>query len=393
MNNIRIVSPSIRVLSTRALSTGQRNVVFVEGSRIPFLMSGTEYKDLLAQQLATKAIHGLVARTAIDPALVDRVILGTVIQEVRTSNIAREATLGAGFPNSVPAHTVTMACISANQAITSGTDLIRSGQAEIVVAGGTETMSDVPIRFSRAIRARMLASQKVKSLPGYLGLLKGLKAKDIAPELPAIAEFSTGEVMGQSSDRLAAKFGVGRQEQDEFALRSHKLAAKALDEGILSPEIVPFMGVDRDNGVRGDSTIEKLSSLKPAFIKPHGTVTAANSSFLTDGASAVLIMSEEKAKQLGLKPKVNSSQITFTFFKKIIIIYEPFISTFHSFSFFFSTPFFYGLNFFFFFKFNQVKKFIQKVCAQRKRDLMIELKIFLVHFDFHTNNGIFPSSI
>jgi acetyl-CoA acetyltransferase family protein len=221
---------------------------------------------------------------------------------VRTSNIAREAALGAGIPDGVPAHTVTMACISANQAIATGASYIMSGQADVVLAGGVETMSDVPIRFSRGLRQRMLASRKARGFGDYLKLLKGLSLKDLAPEAPAIAEFSTGEVMGHSSDRLAARWGVTRKEQDEFALRSHHNAAAASKDGRLAREIVPVDGIQEDTGVRGDSTIEKLSSLKPAFVRPHGTHTAANSSFLTDGASAVLIMRESKAKALGYEP-------------------------------------------------------------------------------------------
>lgn len=275
----------------------------------------------------------------------------------------------------MPSSTVTQACISANQAITSGAEKILSGQADIVVAGtlkfimsqctkyhddakkktftgGVETFSDVPIRFSKPIRQRLLQAQKVmkKGTLATLGLLKGLKLKDLTPEAPAIANYTTGEVMvkrlfglritkktnqavfmqGHSSDRLAAKFGVSRRDQDEFTVStpietiplfywscfvrarpsmrvlqvmSHVRAAKAHMDGLYVDEIVPVDGNIVENGIKGDSTLEKVSKLKPAFIKPHGTHTAANSSFLTDGASATLIMSEEKALQLGYKPK------------------------------------------------------------------------------------------
>lgn len=285
------------------------NIVLVDGCRIPFLRSGSAYKDLMAYDLARMALSGLLSRTGIDPAIVDRVIMGTVIQEVSTSNIARDAALAAGFPNTVPGFTVTLACISSNLAITSGMEAIKSGQAEIVVAGGTEIMSDVPIRFKRPVRKRLIASQKAKSPLDFLKLLKGLRLKDLAPQVPAVSEFSTGEVMGESCDRMAAMFGVSRQEQDAFALRSHQLAAKATDDGLLDGELIPapippkFETVKVDNGFRADSTLEKMAKLRPAFIKPHGTVTAANASFLTDGASATLIMTEEKALELGYTPK------------------------------------------------------------------------------------------
>ena len=133
-------------------------------------------------------------------------------------------------------------------------------------------------------------------------MLKGLKLKDVALETPAIANYTTGEVMGVSSDRLSAKFGISRQEQDEFTVRSHTLAAKAHAEGWYQNDILPYKGSTEENGIKGDSTMESVSKLKPAFVKPHGTHTAANSSFLTDGAAASLIMSESKAKELGFQP-------------------------------------------------------------------------------------------
>jgi acetyl-CoA acyltransferase len=205
----------------------------------------------------------------------------------------------------VPSHTVTQACISANQAITTGAEKILSGQADVVLAGGCETFSDVPIRLSRPLRLKAMTLQKAAK-GGPLAIakaLKGLKLKDLAPEAPAIANYTTGEVMGCSSDRLAAKFGVSRREQDEFTVRSHSNAAKAHVDGLYDDEIVPVNGSTTENGIKGESTVEKVSKLKPAFIKPHGTHTAANSSFLTDGASACLVMSEEKALQLGFTPK------------------------------------------------------------------------------------------
>jgi len=284
-----------------------RNVVLIDGVRTPFLMSNTSFEDYQAHDLARFALKGLIQKTGIDPKIVDYIIMGTVIQEVKTSNVAREAAMGAGFSLSTPAHTVTMACISSNQAITSAIAQIKSGAMDVAVCGGTETMSDLPIRFSRALRKRLISSRKVKGFAGYLGMLKGLKLSDLAPEAPAIAEFSTNETMGYSADRLAAAFNVTRKEQDEYAYRSHKFAEEATAKGYLSDVIpVKIFGkdqmIDKDNGIRV-TPLEKLASLAPAFVKPHGTVTAANSSFLTDGASAVLIMSEEKALALGLKPK------------------------------------------------------------------------------------------
>ena len=174
-----------------------------------------------------------------------------MIQEPKTSNIAREASLNAGIPISVPSHTISQACISANQAITAGAEKILSGQADIVVAGGCETFSDVPIRYSRPIRQRLLQLPKAskKGFLGVLGLLKGLGLKDFAPEAPAIANYTTGEVMGSSSDRLAMKFNVSRRDQDEFCVMSHTRAAKAHAEGLYVDEIIPVDGNVTENGL------------------------------------------------------------------------------------------------------------------------------------------------
>uniref|UniRef100_A0A8C3RHD4 Trifunctional enzyme subunit beta, mitochondrial n=1 Tax=Cyanoderma ruficeps TaxID=181631 RepID=A0A8C3RHD4_9PASS len=269
--------------------TGVKNVVVVEGVRIPFLQSGTSYADLMPHDLARAALQGLLTRTNVPKDVVDYIVYGTVIQEVKTSNVAREAALGAGFSDKTPAHTVTMACISSNQAMTTGVGMIAAGQCDVVVAGGT-----------------MLTLNRAKSLGQKLSLISKIRPDYFTPELPAVAEFSTSETMGHSADRLAAAFGISRLEQDEYALRSHTLAKKAQDEGLLQ-DVVPFKvpgkdTVTKDNGIR-PSSMEQMGKLKPAFVKPYGTVTAANSSFLTDGASAILIMSEEKALAMGYKPK------------------------------------------------------------------------------------------
>jgi len=261
----------------------------------------------MSYELGQYAIKGVIDKTGIDPAVIDYVYMGTVIQEVKTSNLARESAMTAGVPESTPASTVTMACISANLAITTGIGLILSGNADVVIAGGAETMSDVPIRHPRSMRKKLLKLNKLKTVGQRLGLISTLRTRDFTPEAPAVAEFSTGEVMGHSADRLAAAFNVSREEQDDYAIRSHTFARNATDKGYLndvlrinvpSRKTVAF----EDEGIRV-STKEQLAKLKPAFIKPHGTVTAASSSFLTDGGSAVLIMTEKRALELGLKPK------------------------------------------------------------------------------------------
>lgn len=309
VKNIRLISTSqSKFAGNQQKGNAQPNIVLVEGVRTPFLQSSTSYKNLMAHDLAREAVKGLLKRTGFPASQVDYVCLGTVIQESKTSNVAREAALHAGVPESVPCHTVTMACISSNAAITTAIGAITSGNAKAVIAGGVDTMSDVPIRLSKKMRQSLLTLNKIKSMPAKVAkILSLLTPKNLTPELPSIAEFSTGEVMGQSADRLAAAFGITREEQDRFAIRSHSNAEKATKDGNLE-EITPVkvLGqkgyVETDNGIRV-GTLEKLSKIRPAFIKPHGTVTAANSSFLTDGASAALIMTEEAALAAGLKPK------------------------------------------------------------------------------------------
>jgi acetyl-CoA acyltransferase len=300
-----------------SLSSGGREVVFVDGCRLPFQQSGTGYADLMAYDMGRMTLKGLLSRNDLDPDGVDRVVLGSVVQDVETSNVAREAALGAGIPKHVPAFTVTMACISSNQALTSGAELIAGGQADVVIAGGTETLSDPPIRLQPKVRRRLFQARKAKTLGDYLDLLKGLGLGDLLPEAPSIAEFSTGEVMGESADKLAAMFDVSREAQDEYALRSHEKAAEAREEGFLEEELVPasvppdFDPITEDNGIREDTSMDKLSGLPPSFVKPYGTVSPGNSSPLTDGASAALVMSAEAAEERGYAPQATLRAYTY----------------------------------------------------------------------------------
>jgi fatty acid oxidation complex beta subunit FadI len=299
--------------------TMNEKIVFIDGCRTPFLKSGTDYfkHDIMSYQLGQYAIKGLLVRTGLDPKLVDTVIMGTVISNIQTSNVAREAALGAGLPMSTPCHTVTQACISANQAVAAGIGAIRSGQAEIFIAGGVDNTSDTPIGFKKEMRKKLFAAQKLKTFGDNLKFVFSLRPRHFAPERPKVAEFTTQRTMGQDCDILAAKYGVTREEQDEFCLRSHTLADQAWKDGHLGKEVVEvafppkFKPVNYDNGIRV-SSLEKLAKLRPAFDKKHGTLTAANSSFLTDGGSAGLFMTESKAKELGLTPKAEIVDFCFT---------------------------------------------------------------------------------
>jgi acetyl-CoA acyltransferase len=283
-------------------------VVVVDGCRTPFLRSGTDFFDVTGHELGRMAVSGLLHRTGIDPGAVELLVMGAVLQDPRATNVAREVVLSSGLPDSCAAYTVTMACISSLQAFVDAARAIATGAVEVAIAAGLDTLSDAPIRFRRAVRRRLIAAQKARGAAGKLKLLAGLKPSDLLPEAPAIAELSTGETMGQTCERLAKRYGIARAEQDEYALASHLRAARATAEGLLARQIVPawppprFAPVTADNGIRGDTTIERLAALPPAFDRKLGTVTAGNSSFLTDGAAAVLLTSERKAAELGLAP-------------------------------------------------------------------------------------------
>lgn len=286
-----------------------RRVAIVAGVRTPFARSGTALKDYTAIDLGRFAVGELVQRTALNGADVDLLVYGTVVQSVIAPNIAREVSLMPHFPKTLQAYTVSRACASANQAITDAADQIALGHAHVAIAGGSESLTQVPILHSRGMSDILVAASKAKSMSQRVATLARIRPRDFVPITPAIAEPSTGETMGQSADKMAKLNGITREAQDRFAVRSHQRAAAGLDDGRLMEEIVPVPVPPRyeqmlttDNGVRRDSSYEALSALKPVFDRQYGTVTAGNASPLTDGASAVLLMSEERARALGYTP-------------------------------------------------------------------------------------------
>lgn len=286
-----------------------RRVAVIRGVRTPFAKSGTVYARLTALDLGKMAVTELVERTGVAPSEVQELIFGNVIPSVKAPNIAREIVLGTGLPKKIPGYTVGKACDSAAQAITSGADLIYRGYADTVIAGGSESLSDVPILYSRNMAGAFQAAAKARSLTARLGAFRKIRPKDLAPDTPAIAESTTGLTMGESAEKMAKENGISREAQDVFALQSHHRAAKATQDGRFKEEVMTVVVppkfdtvVETDNLIRGDSTLEALSKLKPVFDRKYGTLTAGNSSPLTDGAAAVLLMSEEKAKAAGLTP-------------------------------------------------------------------------------------------
>ncbi len=277
----------------------------VAGYRTPFARSGTLLKDLTAIELGKMAVKELVARSGVRGADVDHLIYGTVVHNPHAGNIAREVGL-ATLPKSVPAVTVSRACASANQAITDGVNLIERGYADVVIAGGAESLSQIPITIKQKLSEALIDASKAKTMGSRLKTLATIRPRDLIPNFPQIAEPTTGETMGQSAERMAKENGISREDQDAWALRSHELAAIGTQDGRLRAEIGPLYlpprfetVMDEDNGIRPDSSMEALAKLRPAFDRRHGSVTAASSSPLTDGASAVLLMSEDYARANG----------------------------------------------------------------------------------------------
>ncbi|MDB4885312.1 MAG: fadI [Gemmatimonadetes bacterium] len=285
-----------------------RRVAIVAGVRTPFSRSGSALKSLSAIDLGKRCVAELIQRSELDGKLVDVVVYGTVVQAVIAPNIAREVSLLPLLPRGVQSFTVSRACASANQAITDAADQIILGHADVAIAGGSESLSNVPILHSRGMTEALIAASKSRTLGGRVRALSTVRPRDLVPITPAIAEPSTGETMGESAEKMAKLNGISRADQDHFALRSHRLAAAGTQDGRLTAEIAPlfvpptFEPMTEDNGIRPDTSIEQLRALKPVFDRKYGTVTAGNASPLTDGASAVLLMSEERARSLGYRP-------------------------------------------------------------------------------------------
>jgi len=280
----------------------------VAGCRTPFMKSGTLFQDLTAIDLGKAAVRELLARIEITGEEVDHLIFGTVVHDVQAPNIAREVGLGT-LPPRVPAWTVSRACASSNQAISDGVDLIGRGYAHVVVAGGAESLSRIPVAASDRLAKALVAASRARSLKERASILAGLRPRDLAPVTPRIAEPTTGESMGESAERMAKENRIHREEQDRWALRSHERAMEGTEDGRLTAEIAPLylppdfgMVVERDNGIRSDSSLEALGKLRPAFDREHGSVTAGNASPLTDGGSAVLLMSEAAVEAHGVEP-------------------------------------------------------------------------------------------
>ena len=287
-----------------------RRIAIIDGVRTPFAKAGTTLRGLSAIELGKLAVSELIHRSDLDPATLDLLAFGTVIPSVLAPNIAREISLMPLLPKGVQSWSVSRACASANQAITDAADQIALGHATVAIAGGAESLSNVPILHSRGFSDALVAASKAKTLTQRVQAFSGIRAKDFIPITPAISEPTTGETMGQSAEKMAKLNGITREEQDRLAYDSHRNANAGTVDGRLTAEIVPVtlppkyeQAMTQDNGIRSDTSLEQLAALKPVFDKRYGTVTAGNASPLTDGGAAVLLMREDVAKERGYVAK------------------------------------------------------------------------------------------
>src|SRR5688572_21525586 len=256
-----------------------RRVAIVSGVRTPFAKAGTALKNLSATELGKLCVAELLQRTELDGHDVDAIVYGTVVPSVVAPNIAREVSLLPMLPKGVQAFTVSRACASANQAITDAADQIALGHADVVIAGGAESLSNVPILHSRSMAEKLVAMSRARTGGARAKIVSSIRPRDFVPITPAIAEPSTGETMGESAEKMAKINGIPREEQDQFALRSHRLANVGTEDGRLTAEIAPLYVppafetvAQSDNGIRADSSLEQLAALKPVFDRKYGSV-------------------------------------------------------------------------------------------------------------------------
>ncbi len=291
------------------LPEGNRKAVFVDGIRTPFVKSFGAFEHTDALELYSRVVEGLLRKTEIDPNILDEINAGIVVPQTKNGNVARDAIINLGLPPHIHGYTVNRACASSLHTIADAAKSIAFGHPLSTLAGGVEVLSDVPIVYSKEARQFLLTLNKAKSPADKLAVLAKFSAKDWLPVPPGLTEPLTGLSMGESAEIMAKINGISREAQDQFAMASHVKAAAAQKAGRFDDELMPtwaqprFECVDKDNIVRGETTLEKLSSLKPAFDRHFGSLTAGNSSALTDGAAIALIMDEQVALQQGLKPK------------------------------------------------------------------------------------------
>jgi len=280
-----------------------RRVAVIGGNRIPFARSNTVYATASNQEMLTAAIDGLVARYGLEGERLGEVVAGAVLKHSRDFNLTRECVLGSKLSAETPATDLQQACGTGLQAAIQVANKIALGQIDVGIAGGTDTTSDAPIAVGENLRKILLELNRAKDLKGRLAALAKVRPGDIVPSIPQNGEPRTGLSMGDHAALTALEWQIGREEQDELAATSHQRLAAAYDAGFLDDQITPFRGLERDQNLRPDSSVEKLGKLKPVFGKGEAaTMTAGNSTPLTDGASVVLLASEDWAREHGHEP-------------------------------------------------------------------------------------------
>ena len=283
-------------------------IAIVDGLRTPFAKQATAYHGIPAVDLGKMVVSELLAKSGIDPKVIDQLVFGQVVQMPEAPNIAREIVLGTGMNVSTDAYSVSRACATSFQAVANVAESILSGTVSVGIAGGADSSSVLPIGVSKRLARTLVDVSKARTLSQRLSLFSKLKLRDLMPVPPAVAEYSTGLRMGDTAEQMAKSHGITREQQDELAHRSHQLAAQAWEQGYLNSQVMtaqipPYReALQKDNNIRLNSEIGQYAKLRPAFDRKHGTVTAATSTPLTDGAAAVLMMSESRARELGLQP-------------------------------------------------------------------------------------------
>jgi acetyl-CoA acetyltransferase family protein len=282
-------------------------LVIIDGVRTPFCKMGTDLASLAADELGRVAVQALLTRTGLDPGIIDEVIFGCVGQPPDAMNVARVIALRAGIPESVPAVTVHRNCASGFESVTTAAERMAAGRGSIFIVGGTESMSQIPLLFSKSAARRFATLSRAKSPMQKLSVVGTMRPRDFAPKSGlrlGLSDPVSGLNMGETAELLARERGISRKQQDEFALRSHQRAvagrARVSDE--ICPVYLSGKAITQDNGARDEQTMEQLAKLNPAFDGALGTVTPGNSSQITDGAVSLLVMTAARARELGLKP-------------------------------------------------------------------------------------------
>jgi acetyl-CoA acyltransferase len=298
-----------------------RDVLILEGARTPFCKAGTLLAALPAQELGRLAVREAVERADLAASEIDEVIIGNVASPHDAANVARVVALAAGLGETTPAHTVNRNCGSAMQAIADGALRIGSGAVGAVVAGGTESMSSIPLLYPESFKRLVARAARAKSARARLAAYLSLRPRDFRPVVALEAGLTdpiSGLNMGQTAEGLAREFGISRRDQDLYALESHRRAARGWQEGSLAEEVVPVplppayaSLADRDNGVREGQSLEALEKLRPWFDREYGTVTAGNSSQISDGAAAVVLASGARAGEVGARPLAKVRSVAF----------------------------------------------------------------------------------